>query len=140
MNMKSGKKDYTPRKQTKAEEQDCAAQLRMNLLDSKISQGSQDYTLTQLYKATYKGGNDVVVWIRTEKLRITIKSDSYAAQCHARISIYSPEEKKWNRLASIEHGVMQTASGLNHRQDAPTEYNFQHDISELMRLAYLILA
>lgn len=112
----------------------------MELLDSAISQGSQDYTLTQLYAATYERTNGALKQTLTHKLRVTIKSDSYAAQCYARIAIYSPEENKWNRLASIEHGLMQTVNGLSHCQNVPTEYEFQNDINELLRLAELILA
>lgn len=112
----------------------------MELLDSKISRGGQDYTLTQLYTAVYEYARGPVKNTVKQKLRITIKSDSYAAQCFARISVYSPDERKWNRLASIEQGNMQTANGLSHHRDAPTEYEFQNDINELKRLADLILA
>jgi hypothetical protein len=112
----------------------------MKLLDSKISQGSQDYTLTQLYIATYEYTSGAIKQSVRQKLRITIKSDSYEQQCFARISIYSPEERKWNRLASIEPSVMKTEKGLCYKHEAPTEYNFQNDINELMRLADLILA
>ena len=124
----------------KTEEQVIAAQQRMELLDSKISQGGQDYTLTQLYTADYVYTSRAVKQTVTQRLRITIKSDSYLAQCFARIAIYSPEERKWNRFASIEHGVMQTEKGLCYKHKAPTEYEFQNDVNELLRLADLILA
>ena len=112
----------------------------MELLDSKVSQGSQDYTLTQLYSTAYEYTSRAVKQTIRHKLRVTIKSDSYAAQCFARISIYSPEERKWNNLASIEHGLMQTAPGMCHRPSAPTKFDYQDDINELLRLADLILA
>lgn len=112
----------------------------MELLDSKISEGSQDYILTQLYTAVYEYKSGALKQTVKQKLRITIKSDSYLAQCYAQCDIFSIEEKKWNRLTSIEYGRMQTASGLSHCQNAPTEYEFQNDINELLRLADLILA
>ena len=114
--------------------------MNTELLDSQISQSSQDYTLTQLYVATYERTSRLITQTLKHKLRITIKSDSYAAQCFARISIYSPEERKWNQLASIEPGNIQTVNGLSHYPDAPTEHEFRNDINELKRLADLILA
>ena len=111
----------------------------MKFLDCKIAKGSQDYILTQLYVATYEYTSGVIKQTLRHKLRITIKSDSYLQQCYARISIFSPEENKWNRLATIEPGKMQTANGLCYKQNAPGEQEFQNDIDELLRLADLIL-
>lgn len=112
----------------------------LNLLDSKISKGSQDYTLTNLYAGVIEKTRCGMTNTRTHKLRVSIKSDSYLQQCWAHCDIYSPEENKWNRLCTIQAGNMQTASGLSHYPDAPGEHMFQKDITELLKLAALILA
>lgn len=137
--MAKAKKEYVARPLTKVEEQICAAQARMYLMDSKISEGSQDYTVTQLYKAVFEYTSGAIKQTIRQKLRITIKSDAYAAQCFARISVYSSAENKWNPLASIEPGNMVTEHGLSSKPKAPSEYEFQRDIDELQRLANLIL-
>lgn len=111
----------------------------LNLLDTKISMGSQDYTLTNLYVGVIEKTSHGIKQTRTHKLRVSIKSDSYLQQCWAHCDIYSPEEKKWNRLCTIPAGSMQTVSGLSHYQDAPGEHEFQKDVTELLRLADLIL-
>lgn len=114
--------------------------MNIELLDTKISQGSQDYTLTNLYKAVIrKSGNGITSeWIH--KLRVSVKSDSYNQQCHATCDVFSPEENKWNRLCHVPFGKMGTSSGLSHYLDAPNKGHFQLDVAELLRLAELILA
>lgn len=97
------------------------------LLDSKIATGGQSSVLTQLYNRY------------GEKLRIRIKSDSYLQQCHAICDIYSSENKRWSVLGYIDPVHMATEKGLSYNPEAPTEYNFQNDINELLRLAELML-
>lgn len=114
--------------------------MELDLLDSNISLGSQDYTLTNLYVCVIKKTRCGMTNTRTHKLQVSIKSDSYLQQCWAYCDIYSPEENKWNRLCSVPADNMQTASGLSHYPDAPGEHEFQKDATELLRLAGLILA
>ena len=97
------------------------------LLDSKIATGGQSSVLTQLYSR------------HGEKLRIRIKSDSYSQQCHAICDIYSQERRRWSVLAYIDAVHMETEKGLSYKPEAPTEYNFQNDINDLLRLAKLVL-
>lgn len=112
----------------------------MELLDSKISQGSQNYTLTNLYRYTIVRKSRVLEQTIVHKLRVSVKSDSYMLQCHAHCDIFSPEENKWNRLCTVPSSKMGTATGLSHYPDAPTEGHFQLDVAELLRFAELILA
>ena len=76
-----------------------------------------------------------------QRLRISIKSDSYADQSYARIEVWSAAELKWNLAAYVQHGSMLTPAGLIYqpsRSGFQTSH-FQADRTELIRLAGLVL-
>ncbi len=118
--------------------------MNFETLDSKLAKGSQDLTLTRLYKVTIRELNNhsrALTVLAVHKLRVRIKSDSYKFQSYARIEIYNEQERKWNVLASIDHGNMETQEGLHYMppHDPATERDFEDDEEELLRLAGLVL-
>jgi hypothetical protein len=85
-----------------------------------ITQGSQSVIFTELL--TYKG----------HSLRISIKSDAYANQCSAQISIFSPATLQWNPLWTIPHGGMETKTGLHYAPDWENSFHFKADRQTLI--------
>jgi len=76
-----------------------------------------------------------------QRLRISIKSDSYLVQSYARIEVWSAAELKWNLVAYVQHGSMLTPAGLiyNPNRSGFQASHFQADRTELIRLAGLVL-
>ena len=76
-----------------------------------------------------------------QRLRISIKSDSYAFQSYARIEVWSAAELKWNLVAYVQHGSMRTPAGLIYQPNRSgfQASHFQADRTELIRLAGLVL-
>lgn len=72
------------------------------------------------------------------KLRITIRSDSYNAQCYARVHHWT--DNKWTFVESIAASVMVTDTGLAYKPNMPTKAAFMYDRKELIRLAKLVLS
>lgn len=103
-----------------------------DLHGTEIGFGRQDVTLMRLLTAF--GGR---------KLKIQIKSDSYAFQSYARILLFDPGTSKWNSLADIHYSNMATESGLIYTragQDKTiTVLDFKDDIDSLMSQAGAIL-
>jgi hypothetical protein len=101
----------------------------MKTITMKISAGQQsvDYAETLDANGT--------------KLRISIKSDAYAAQSHARLEVFSPVELRWNNLVTLHHGAMATAPGLVYRpsQGGLDPAHFAADRDEMVRQAAEIL-
>ena len=68
---------------------------------------------------TSKGGQSVIYRAIYEfnghKVRLTIKSDSYANQSYARMDIFNPTDLKWNRLHYLHYADMHTETGLCYR-------------------------
>lgn len=101
------------------------------LISEEIGTGSQNLNFERIFK------------IGENKLRISIKSDSYDFQSYARIEIYNPNDYKWNVLHSIHYSKMQTASKLyykHHRNGTIPVSEFQKDIDTLIKVAEQILA
>ena len=98
-----------------------------------------------LHKEISKGGQSVAYAETLEfnkaKLRISIYSDAYDFQSHARIEAFSPTDLKWNRLASIHYGVMKTRAKLYYLPDdgGLAESHFMADRDNLLQQAVAIL-
>jgi hypothetical protein len=99
----------------------------MKTLHTEINNGSQ----SQTYRETLDLG--------TVKVRINIKSDSYEAQCHATIEVFSPTALAWNGLASIGYDSMATPSKLLHSNKSKTATPYRMDRTNLIAQALDIL-
>lgn len=96
-------------------------------LTSSISKGQQSVTLLELLE------------LNTHKLRLSIKSDAYKFQSHAKIERW--DGTQWQIVWSIPHGAMSTEEGLvyqpSHRP--VTRSQFSIDARTLIEQAKLIL-
>lgn len=98
------------------------------LLDGTIAKSGQATTF--LYICSY---GDL-------RVRFTIKSDSYDAQCVAHADVWSAAELKWNRVAYIPNGDIETDSGLCYRPNWKDERHYSADYDRLQALVKLVLA
>jgi len=105
-----------------------AAKKSIKSLDVKIAKGTQSVNFIELLQ------------IGSDKLRLEIKSDSSDFQSYARISAWSPSEKKWNFLESVPFGIMNTPAKLIYKREEATAANFAQDRAELIRLALLVIS
>lgn len=98
---------------------------------------------TTLHKALAFGQQSATyqetLQVGTAKLRILITRDSYDFQSSAHIDAFSPTELKWNRLAFVPHGLMQTNKTVTYWKNA-TEASFRTDRDNLLDQARAILA
>jgi hypothetical protein len=46
------------------------------------------------------------------KVRLSIRSNPYRFQCHARAEVWSPVTLSWNEAVSLDSGAMKTEVGL----------------------------
>lgn len=96
---------------------------------SVVVKGRQDVT----YKAAWTHSSGI-------KVRVNVKSDSYAFQCHAYLEAFSPTEQKWNRVVSLHHAEMTTVNGLIHYPEfqgnksvpATAGSHFMSDVNNLL--------
>jgi hypothetical protein len=88
------------------------------VLSSTQSLGQQSVTLLQLLS------------FGKHKLRLTIKSDAYKFQSHARVEVMETSPAiKWNVLVYRPHGDMKTPEGLCYHSGAGTR-NFMPAMGE----------
>ena len=103
----------------------------MESIDVKVSKGRQDLRYLEILKM---GG---------KKFRISIRSDSYDFQCHAKISIWNSDKDEWNLVYSIPYSEMKTESKLYYickskkidLKSYSAKSKFKEDREELIRLA-----
>jgi len=98
---------------------------RLKVIDTQIAKGRQSVDFTQVEE---KGEH---------RLRISIKSDSYAFQCYARISRWNGT--KWEQVHSIHHNLMTTQSGLTYKPNGTNHDNFVADARQLRKVAHKIV-
>lgn len=93
-----------------------------------------------------KGRQDVnykAAWTHSSgmKVRIRIKSDSYAFQSHAYLEAFSPTDQKWNRVADLHFSEMSTQEGLIYTPEfqgnkpvaATAIQHFAQDVNSLLQ-------
>jgi hypothetical protein len=98
----------------------------MKTLNKEIGSGGQSVT----YKETLEHNG--------KKLRISIKSDSYRAQCYARVLLFDGD--KWNQIDSIHYSRMVTEAKLIYRPNVlPNDSDFKADRDRLVKLAKDVL-
>jgi hypothetical protein len=71
------------------------------------------------------------------KIKIEIRSDSYAFQCYARVYVW--KDLEWSFIDSIHHAGMSTKSGLVYTSDPEDATQFKHDKDKLIDIATKIL-
>ena len=98
---------------------------KLETLEISLGKGYQD----MIYKEILRWGE--------HKLRVRIKSDSYAFQSFARIERWNGE--RWYEVHHIHHSQMTTASGLIHQPKQVTKEDFAADRDLLIKRAGTIL-
>jgi hypothetical protein len=73
------------------------------------------------------------------KVRITIRSNSYASQHYARAEVLDGKEMCWNCIADIPHHMMKTSDSLEFKKDNKDEKHFVDDLSEMLRQVEMLL-
>jgi hypothetical protein len=110
----------------------------MGTLFQQVSTGTQSLDYTEIVELVVKTRSESC---RAHKLRVQIKSDSYANQSYARIEKY--DGTLWQALHSIPWSVMGTQSKLCYmpKDMMPDDQRelFLTDRNELLRVAELIL-
>lgn len=78
-------------------------------LDSSISRDDQNVNFLHLVK------------VDGHKVRLRIRSNSYASQCWAIAEVWSATDMRWNEIATIPHGAMQTPPKLCYHNNLPKD-------------------
>ena len=104
----------------------------MKILNKEVSHGKQSITQT------------ILLSHKKNKLKISIKSDSYMDQCKANVYIYNKTDNKWNNLYSIPSSNMQTPSKMvsddvYKNNDNKVVMAMQDDVDTLIKRAKQIL-
>ena len=103
--------------------------MEIDVLHAQVNRGSQSLNYLELVK------------LDDHKLRIEIKSDTYRAQCYARVSRH--DGTQWHHLHDIPSSSMSTPAQLIHKaqHNCPEKMEdlFMEDRNELLRIAELIL-
>lgn len=97
---------------------------KVQTLDERTWQGSQSWNFEGVYRLIGS----------PHKLRVSIKRDSYNAQSHARIEIWSQAELKWNFVRALPWEQTTTFGTFAYQNSAPTA-EFATDTQELLELA-----
>ncbi len=92
-------------------------------IDTQLSKGQQDYIYTE-----------ILSW-NSHKLRVSIKSDSYEFQSHAKIARWDGD--KWHNVYSIPYSQMSTKHGVYYQDHVRkiTVDDFQDDRDKLIIMA-----
>lgn len=100
------------------------------LIPATIARGSQDLTYSR-----------TVMINKKFKVRITIKSDSYKAQCFAKADVWSADKLSWNNVTYIAPSLMKTEDKLYYwpASRQVTIAQFLDDESKLLADALAIL-
>lgn len=98
-------------------------------VDKRICRGSQDVDYVEVLK------------VGDHKLRVKIRSNSYAVQSYARVERW--DGSQWQFLHELGQGNMRTPAGLyvhHPAVDGDLEAKFRKDRDELVKLAGDILS
>jgi hypothetical protein len=98
-----------------------AKKINTGTVSKQIAKGTQDVVYDEILNLS--GGR---------KVKVSIRSDSYAFQSHARASLW--DGSKWHVVHSVHHSLMKTPSGLYYKSGGDTEVHFQADRAELLRV------
>jgi|WetSurMetagenome_2_1015567.scaffolds.fasta_scaffold677407_1 hypothetical protein len=98
-----------------------AKKISVTVVAKQVSKGSQSVTYEEILSLT--GGR---------KVRISIKSDAYVQQSHARAHLWNGE--KWNEIHHVHPAKMKTPHALYVRDCLPDSL-FLADREELLRVA-----
>lgn len=85
------------------------------------------------------GGQDVKLFELLNygdyRLRLSIRSDAYLAQCHARLESFNKADMTWSIVVYRPHADMQTQKGLAYMPPArkATEASFAQDREWLLK-------
>ena len=74
--------------------------LKFEILEEKVTTSRQGVTFHRIERCL------------KFKVRFTIESDAYKAQCRAFSEVWNPDELKWNRVHSLQPSEMRTPEGL----------------------------
>jgi len=99
----------------------------MQTITSEIGNGGQDVVFTEIL-ALDDG----------TKLRVSIRSDSYAFQSYARVDRW--DGAKWQRVHSIHYSQMATPPKLHYKRGERTAKEFRADRERLLDVAAAVLA
>lgn len=68
------------------------------------------------------------------KVRVTIRSNAYKAQCFATAEVWSPVELKWNKVVHLSGNQLQTEEGLCYRPAGSwdSELHFEEDYQAIL--------
>lgn len=99
------------------------------LLEKVLSKGTQDVTYREIFS------------LNQRKFKIVIESDSYLAQCHARVYALEADTLKWNVVYYIHYSNMKTPKTLYVVQKSENELFalFKADRDQLMAMLKEIL-
>lgn len=99
------------------------------LLEKVLNKGYQDLTYREIFS------------LNQRKFKIVIKSDSYLAQCNARVYALETDTLKWNAIYSIHYSNMKTPKTLYVVQKPQNELFslFKSDRDQLMAMLKEIL-
>lgn len=90
--------------------------LEQKTIRAVVSKGSQSLIYYELLK------------LGPHTCQISIESDSYRFQCHARAEIWSSRDLRWNPVTSVHFSQTATKSGLASAQIAgPTDFATDRD-------------
>jgi len=87
-------------------------------------------------------GYTEIIKIGEEKIRITIKSDSYDFQSYARVKVWNAKDKKWNFVDSISYSEMNTPAKLYYQRNKKERHDdsyYKKDRDLLLEMAIAIL-
>ena len=106
-----------------------AKRKEVSILAPQVALGRQDTTYKEILSVDGK------------KLQISIKSDSYKFQSHARIHVWNGDNEGWTVVHFIHHELMKTPEGLVYLpQKRGLELShYKADRDELMKVALAIL-
>ena len=111
--------------------------------EKDVAMKTQQATLKTLHLDIGKGSQDVIfkelIDLDGFKLRISIRSDFYVEQCHAKIEIFDVGSFCWNHLADIHSSLMRTHEELKHTPNYRNISLFARDRASLLNQAVSIL-
>ncbi len=107
----------------------------------EIAKSAQDVNYQEILRVGVKHDD---LWQNHSKIRISIRSNAYRDQCHARVSLWTGEE--WKRIDHIDPGAMTTRDGMYVSWDDLSAYDddakagfFKIDRAELLRVALEVI-
>ena len=104
------------------------------LLDSSISKSPEGRDTSVFFR--YLTVHDA----SGHKVRFHIVSNSYGDQCSAVAEVWSKEALRWQEVARILPGEMETDKGLFYDRNWNQEKHFEEDYDRLMKLANIVLS